>query len=129
LYLQKVLANNKKLIPPNHHKQILPINPLNLYQISQPFQPNNKQNQINLAISNQEIFLWPLRVGIAEVEDLSPWRVGVTDAKGGRLRSGAVGGHGLRRQWRWAEVANVGVVFSRGHKEREERGKILRGKM
>jgi hypothetical protein len=51
LYLQKVLANNKKIIPPNHHKQILPINPLNLYQISQPNrqqqtepnQPSNKQ--------------------------------------------------------------------------------------
>jgi hypothetical protein len=59
LYLLQVLANNKKFIPPNHHKQILPINPLNLSQISQPNQPNNKQNQINLATSNQENLLWP----------------------------------------------------------------------
>jgi hypothetical protein len=97
------LANNKKIIPPNHHKQILPINPLNLYQISQPNQSNNKQNQINLATSNQEKFLWPWRVGVAEVEDLSPWRVGVAGAK--RVVVGFAAG-GV--QWSWCLVGGSG---------------------
>jgi hypothetical protein len=84
------LANNKKIIPPNHHKQILPINPLNLYQISQPNQSNNKQNQINLATSNQENFLWP-------------WRVGVAGAK--RVVMGFAAG-GV--QWSWCLVGGSG---------------------
>jgi hypothetical protein len=54
-------------------------------------------------------------VGVAEVEDLSPWRVGVAGAK--RVVVGFAAG-GVQWSW-WAGVANGGVVFSGGRRERE----------
>ena len=78
----------------------------------------------------QDLVLW--WVGVAEVADLSPWRVGTAGAKGVHLRSGAMGGRGLRRRWRSVELVGGSGQWwwcSVGVSEREERGKIQRGKM
>jgi hypothetical protein len=109
LYLLQVSANNKKFIPPNHHKQILPINALNIYKISQPNQPNNKQNQINLATSNQEILyghFWNGRSGIV-VGGHCRSRRSIT-VEGGRR--GCKGWSSPIWCSGWMEVANGGGV-------------------
>ena len=77
-----------------------------------------------------DLVLW--WVGVTEVVDLLPWRVGVIDAKGVHLRSSAVGGRGLCHRWHSVELVGGSGQWwwcSVGVFEKEERGKILRGKM
>jgi hypothetical protein len=118
LYFLQVLANSRKFIPPNH-QQILPINPLNLYQINprtnrQTNQPSKKQPR--------KFFM-----AIFGVTDQVPWWVGDTSAKGGHLRSVAVGGcRQCVQERQWLEVVEAeGVGEGRSIGRRREGGKVF----
>jgi hypothetical protein len=121
-------GQQQKFIPPNHHKQIFPINPLNLYQISQPNRSTQQQIEPNQPSYKQPRKFFMAIFGMADlvlwwvgVANLSPWRVVVSDLV--QWVDMGFAASGIQRSW-WAEVANGGGV-----QWREERGKILRGVM
>jgi hypothetical protein len=93
------------------YETLYQINPRTNRQVRQPNQPSKKQPR--------KFFM-----AIFGVADQVPWWVGVTGAKGGRLRSVAVGGLcRCVRWWQWLEVAEAeGVGGGRSVGRRGEGG-------